>query len=97
MRSIELFPVIVYQTEVKNNSELKELLVPEIVEASNSLEIPDGWATTSIKTSFEGEPEGMEVVQKYKSLLKYEYESCLDEIFDKEYQIQLVKHMLLIV
>ena len=32
----------------------------------------------------------MEVVQKYKSILKYEYESCLDEIFDKEYQIQLV-------
>tara|TARA_A100001234_G_scaffold209801_1_gene208975 strand:+ start:455 stop:1081 length:627 start_codon:yes stop_codon:yes gene_type:complete len=89
MRSIELFPVIVYQTEVKNNSELKELLVPEIVEASNSLEIPDGWATTSIKTSFEGEPKGKEVILKYKDKLYASYTECFDEIIDKEYELEV--------
>ena len=86
MKALDLFPVTIYQTEVRNNGYYKDLLLPKILEASEYLEIPEGWDTNKLKTSFEGEPEGMEVVQKYKSLLKYEYESCLDEIFDKEYQ-----------
>ena len=90
MKALDLFPVTIYQTKVRNNGYYKDLLLPKILEASEYLEIPEGWDTNKLKTSFEGEPEGMEVVQKYKSLLKYEYESCLDEIFDKEYQIQLV-------
>ena len=90
MKALDLFPVTIYQTEVRNNGYYKDLLLPKILEASEYLEIPEGWDTNKLKTSFEGEPKGMEVVQKYKSLLKYEYESCLDEIFDKEYQIQLV-------
>tara|TARA_A100001201_G_scaffold27811_1_gene30437 strand:- start:1445 stop:2071 length:627 start_codon:yes stop_codon:yes gene_type:complete len=89
MRSIKLFPVVVYQSEVKNNSELKELLVPKILEASNSLEIPEGWATTSIKTSWSGEPKGKEVISQYRDELYNSYRKCFDEFIDRKYELEV--------
>ena len=65
-------------------------MLSEIMEASEHLGVPSGWNTNKLKTSFEGEPEGMEVISKYRSYLETEYEKCLDEFFDKEYRVRLV-------
>ena len=90
MKALDLFPVTIYQTEIPNNDYLKDLMLSEIVEISEHLEIPSDWLTTKLKTSFLGEPKGMEVIEKYKSILKNEYVRCLSDIFDKEYKVKLV-------
>jgi len=90
MKALDLFPVTIYQTEISNNDYLKDLMLSEIVEISEHLEIPSDWLTTKLKTSFLGEPKGMEVIEKYKSILKNEYVRCLSDIFDKEYKVKLV-------
>ena len=76
MKALDLFPVTIYQTEVRNNDYLKNQMLSEIMEASEHLGVPSGWNTNKLKTSFEGEPEGMEVISKYRSYLETEYEKC---------------------
>lgn len=90
MKALDLFPVTIYQTEIPNNDYLKDLMLSEIMEASEYLNPPDTWSTNKLKTSFESEPEEIKVVEKYKSILKNEYVKCLDDLFDKEYRVKLV-------
>ena len=90
MKAIDLFPVTIYQTKVQYNDYLKNLMLSEIMEASEYLEIPEDWSTNKLKTSFEGEPEGKEVIERYRSTLESEYTKCFEEFFDKEYRIKIV-------
>ncbi len=90
MQALDLFPVTIYQTEISDNDYLKNLMLSEIMEASQYLSPPDTWSTNKLKTSFESEPEEIKVVEKYKSILKNEYLKCLDDVFDKEYRVKLV-------
>ena len=85
MKSKEIFPVTIFKTQVNNNTLLKNLLVPGIVEASENLEIPEDWTTNKIRTSYKREPPGMEILQENQNLLDNQYRECLDEIFDKDY------------
>ena len=88
MKAIDLFPVTIYQTKVQYNDYLKNLMLSEIMEASEYLDVPQGWSTNKLKTSFEGEPEGKEVIERYRSTLESEYTKCFEEFFDKEYRIK---------
>ena len=90
MKAIDLFPVTIYQTKVQYNDYLKNLMLSEIMEASEYLDVPFGWSTNKLKTSFEGEPEGKEVIERYRSTLESEYTKCFEEFFDKEYRIKIV-------
>ena len=40
MKAIDLFPVTIYQTKVQYNDYLKNLMLSEIMEASEYLDVP---------------------------------------------------------
>ena len=85
MESKELFPVTIFKTRIHHNEILKNILVSDIVETSDRLQIPKEWTTNKIRTSYESEPEGVNLIYKHKNLLENQYSECLDEIFDKDF------------
>lgn len=90
MKALDLFPVTIYQTEISDNDYLKNLMLSEIMEASEYLTPPETWSTNKLKTSFQSEPEGIDIIERYRSILESEYSKCLDEFFDKKYRVRLV-------
>ncbi len=87
---LKAFPISIFKSKVKNNDYLKELLVGKISKNSEKLKTPDGWSTNNIKTSYMGEPEGSELFfpgSQYVEILKENYLTTLDDIFDREYSV----------
>jgi len=90
----QIFPVSIFKTKVEDNDTLKDLLVAKIVNNFNHLKVPDRWTTHKVKTSFFGEPEGRELFYEnspYENILFKKYCSCMDKIFDREYEIDIPK------
>ena len=90
--SIEIFPTTIFKVSLDDNKTLKETLSPKIIHNSNLLTIPEDWSTDSVRTSFDGEPEGFEILQKgstYRELLVREYNTALEKIFDKEFNFSI--------
>ena len=86
-----IFPVTVYKTRIKDNDFLKEKIVSGVEAALSELDSPEDWATDNLKTSFEGEPKGKEVlVGKNNVLLKKYYSDAIYEIFDREITWEIV-------
>ena len=86
-----IFPVTVYKTRIKDNDFLKEKIVSGVEAALPELDSPEDWATDNLKTSFEGEPKGKEVlVGKNNVLLKKYYSDAIYEIFDREITWEIV-------
>ena len=80
-----IFPVTVYKTRIEDNDFLKEKIISGVERALPKLDSPEDWATDNLKTSFEGEPKGKEVlVGKNNVLLKKYYSDAISEIFDRE-------------
>ena len=80
-----IFPVTIYKTRIEDNDFLKEKIVSSVEKALPELDSPEDWATDNLKTSFEGEPKGKEVlVGKNNVLLKEKYSNAISEIFDRE-------------
>ena len=80
-----IFPVTIYKTRIKDNNFLKEKIISGVEAALPELDSPEDWATDNLKTSFEGEPKGKEVlVGKNNVLLKKYYSDAIFEIFDRE-------------
>ena len=86
-----IFPVTVYKTRIEDNDFLKEKIVSSVEKALPELDSPEDWATDNLKTSFEGEPKGKEVlVGKNNVLLKEKYSNAISEIFDREITWEIV-------
>ena len=83
---VPIFPVSYYKDNIQNNQELKDLIVPKIMNSIDDLEVPQLWFTNKIKTSFLGEKQGKEVLmnkdQIILSRLQQEYEKCLNKFFE---------------
>ena len=84
IRALDIFPITIYQTKIDQNEFLKQELIPKITEVLPDLKIPKGWATDNLKTSFDGEPEGKEVLDQYDGLLKSLYDREIEKFFDRE-------------
>ena len=86
-----IFPVTIYKTRIEDNDFLKEKIVSGVEKALPELDSPEDWATDNLKTSFEGEPKGKEVlVGKNNVLLKKYYSDAISEIFDREITWEIV-------
>jgi len=86
-----IFPVTIYKTRIEDNNFLKEKIVSGVEKALPELDSPEDWATDNLKTSFEGEPKGKEVlIGKNNILLKEKYSNALSEIFDREITWEIV-------
>lgn len=91
----ELFPISYYKDVVEDNNQLKDILVPVILENSKKLkdQQPKGWLTNKIMTSFSGEPPGQEIFfgenRYFQSILEKRYSKCLDNFFDDYYEIRV--------
>ena len=86
-----VFPVTIYKTRIKDNDFLKEKIISGVEAALPELDSPEDWATDNLKTSFEGEPKGKEVlVGKNNVLLKKYYSDAISEIFDREITWEIV-------
>ena len=88
MKSTELFPVTVFQTQVENNHILKRTLVEGILNSVENLEIPDTWTTNKILTSF---IDKSSILRDNKSLLENTYLDSITEIFDREVEVNFNK------
>lgn len=88
MRSIELFPVTVFQTQVKNNNLLKKVLTKDILNSAKNLEVPETWITDKILTSF---TEDSNIIERNKFLLENTYLDSISEIFDREVEVDIKK------
>lgn len=90
--AFNIFPLTIYQTHINDNDYLKELLVPEIEKAiPELLDPPKHWVTNNLRTSFEGEPKGKEVLTKENnSILTDYYTTAITELFDKEVSWEIV-------
>ena len=86
-----IFPVTIYKTRIEDNNLLKEKIISGVEKSLPELDPPEDWATDNLKTSFEGEPKGKEVlVGKNNILLKKYYSDAISEIFDKEITWEIV-------
>ena len=85
MKSLELFPVTIFKTRIENNDHLKELLVRDILETSETLSIPEDWTTHKVRTSF---GEELEVIENNRDILESEYIECMREVFDRDFNVE---------
>jgi hypothetical protein len=58
----KIFPITVFKTQVPDNNLIKEVLADKISLNSQYLKIPENWVTDRVKTSFESEPIGKELL-----------------------------------
>ena len=74
---VQIFPVTYFKALIEDNETVKNILVPKIMEDSKDLEIPEGWLTNKLMTSFMGEKPGKEIFfgqdRTYQSLLETRY------------------------
>ena len=89
----KVFPITYYHLSMTDNDMLKDLLVDKIVADAKNLEIPEGWFTNKLMTSFDGEPRGKEIFfgenDSYQKVLEKRYGSCINAIFDAPYKIDI--------
>ena len=89
----QVFPITYYHLSITDNDTLKELLVNKIVEDAKNLEIPEGWLTNKLMTSFDGEPRGKEIFfgedDTYQKVLEKIYGACVNAVFDAPYKIDI--------
>jgi len=89
---ISIFPITIFKSKVSDNNGLKTLLCPKILRNSEYLTIPEDWTTNKVKTSFENEPEGLELLNQdsvYFNLLTQKYTECVSNIFYKDFKISI--------
>ena len=87
---LEIFPITIFKTRIEDNLELKHLLSSKIVLNSNYLKISSDWSTNNIKTSFESEPDDLELFYEgspYLKMLNQRYTDCMQHIFDRRVPI----------
>lgn len=89
----KMFPITYYHLSMTDNDTLKELLVNKIVADAKNLEIPEGWFTNKLMTSFDGEPRGKEIFfgkdDSYQKVLEKRYGACINAVFDAPYKIDI--------
>jgi len=90
---VQIFPLTYYHVNIHNNDELKKVLVDKIVEDAKELEVPKGWFTNKLMTSFNGEPEGKEIFfgenDEYQNMLTKIYTEHLNKIFDRKFKVAI--------
>jgi predicted 2-oxoglutarate/Fe(II)-dependent dioxygenase YbiX len=89
----EIFPITYFQDHIENNNEIKKILIKKIQEDCNNLQIPEGWITNKIHTSFSSKDSKKQIFfdkdSIYEKLLSSAYEKCFDHFFDAPYQISI--------
>ena len=88
-RTHSIFPTIFFQTEVDSNNLLKETLCDQMLEASKYMEAPEFWLTNKLKTSFEGEPSGFNIIEDNRPLLEKTYLETIGKIIKRPHKIDL--------
>lgn len=89
---LEIFPITIFKSKIKDNLELKHLLSSKILISSNYLSVPEDWSSNKIKTSFNGEPEGFEIFSDdspYLRMLNQRYTDCMQNIFDRSFSFTI--------
>ena len=86
-KRIDLFPVSYYKGTVENNDRLKELILPIVEKTIDNLEVPEGWLTTNIKTSFDDETISNELARCNE--VKRQYFNVIKEFFDDKFRLEI--------
>jgi hypothetical protein len=94
VQKVEIFPVTCFKETVKENEEIKKILVPKIMKVAADLPIPEDWLTNKIMTSFMEENSKKEIFfgedKIYDTFLHSRYTNCFDNIFENsKYQISI--------
>ena len=83
-----LFPIHIYQTNIRKNKQLKEILLPRIEKCykEKRLPVPSGWNTDKVYTSFDRDKLNEEIFGKDNVAHSY-YIECIKKFFDDEFKI----------
>lgn len=87
MKQIKAFAVTYYKGNVRDNEKLKELVIPLVDETKNDCQVPEGWLTTKIKTSFENDKISNSLSNIAE--LKSQYFEVIKDFFDDKFQIEV--------
>jgi hypothetical protein len=84
-----LFPIHIYQANIRQNESLKEVLLPKIEKCykENRLPVPSGWNTDKIYTTFDRDKLNEEVFKDTKT--QSIYVDYIKKFFDDEFKIMI--------
>ena len=84
----DLFSIPIFQTNIKQNKTLKELLLPKIEKCykEKRLPVPSGWNTDRIYTTFDRDKLNDEIFGDPNIAHPY-YFDCFKKFFDEEFSI----------
>lgn len=89
----QIFPVTYYKDNIKNNDEIKGILLPILSERYKKLKAPKEWLTNRVHTSFDNVEDDKELFfdgyNFYPNLLENAYKKCFENFFDAEYVISI--------
>ena len=85
-----LFPIHLYQTNIRENSIIQEEVLNKIQKLyhSNQLNVPDGWLTDNIFTTFNREDINSQLFHKQSKIIQY-YTQYVKKFFDKPVEFKI--------
>lgn len=85
-----LFPIHLFQTNIRENSIIQEEVLNKIQKLyhSNQLNVPDGWLTDNIFTTFNREDINSHLFHKDSKIIQY-YNSYIRKFFDKPVEFEI--------
>lgn len=83
-----LFPIHIYQTNIKENEKIKSLVLDKIEKCyhKKDIPVPDGWLTDKVYTSFDMDDVNDMVFGKDNILYPY-YVKYISKFFDKQFNL----------
>lgn len=86
----DLFPIHIYQTNIKQNSRIKEELLDKINNCftNKKLDIPPGWSTNKVYSTFDQDNINQDIFGK-ESIVEPYYVECIKKFFDDEFRIMI--------
>ena len=85
-----LFPIHLFQTNIRENSIIQEEVLNKIQKLyhSNQLDVPEGWLTDNIFTTFNREDINSHLFHKKSKIIQY-YTSYVRKFFDKPVEFEI--------
>ena len=87
MSRIEIWPMSYYKGHVEDNEKLKGMLMPFVENTKDDCEVPEGWLTTNITTSFENDDISRYLSNNFE--LKRQYIGVISKFFDDVFKIKI--------
>ena len=87
MTRIEIYPISYYKGHVEDNERLKDIILPFVEETKKKCQLPEGWLTTNIITSFNSDEISNHLSGNPE--LKRQYFNVIKSFFDDKFTVKI--------